>query len=166
MLQLIQKIDAGVATAERWLVIVLTVALTVIMMAQVVFRYFFHSPIFWAEEVAVQLLVFVTVFGLALLVQQKQLVTIDFVARALKGRTRSAVMALLALVALAIFVFVTWYAWDWIQREDVRMELSATTQLPRWYNYAALPVAMTLMTWHQFVVFLREVQAAVKGSEQ
>lgn len=60
MFQLIQKLDRGVASAERVLVVALTAAITVIMMAQVILRYFFSSPIFWAEEISVQLLVFVT----------------------------------------------------------------------------------------------------------
>ena len=86
MFQLIQKLDRGVASAERVLVVVLTAAITLIMMAQVILRYAFNSPIFWAEEVSVQLLVFVTLFGLSLLVHQNQLVTIDFLPRALPLR--------------------------------------------------------------------------------
>jgi C4-dicarboxylate transporter, DctQ subunit len=166
ILDLIQKIDRGLVAGERGLVMLLTAAIALIMMVQVVLRYFFSAPLFWAEEISVQLLVFVTLFGMSLLVQQSQLVSIDFLPRALKGRTRHAWLALLGLVMLALWLFLAWLGWDWVNRPDVRMELGGTTQLPRWYNFSALPLAMALMAWHQFAAVVRELQAASRGGAQ
>ncbi len=166
MFQLIQKLDRGVASAERVLLVALTAAITVIMMAQVILRYFFSSPIFWAEEISVQLLVFVTLFGLALLVHHQQLVTIDFLPRALPLRARHALLALLGVITLVLFAYIGWLSWEWVQRDDVRIELSATTQLPRWYNYAAMPAALALLVWHQFAAILRDLRVVVKGAAQ
>lgn len=166
MFQLIQKLDRGVASAERVLVVALTAAITVIMMAQVILRYFFSSPIFWAEEISVQLLVFVTLFGLSLLVHQSQLVTIDFLPRALPLRARHALLAVLGTIILVLFAYIGWLSWEWVQRDDVRIELSATTQLPRWYNYSAVPLALALLVWHQFVAILRDLHVVVKGAAQ
>jgi len=78
-------------------------------------------------------------------------------------RTRHALLALLGTLMLALFVFFTWLGWEWVNRPDVRMELGATTQLPRWYNFSALPLAFALMAWHQLAAVLREVQAALTG---
>lgn len=161
----IQRIDDTLARIERVLVIALTAAITLIMMAQVVLRYFFSAPIFWAEEISVQLLVFTTLFGLSLLVQKSQLVTIDFLPQALPPRARHALVALLGTVMLVLFVFFTWLGWDWVNRPDVRLELGATTQLPRWYNFSALPLAFALMAWHQLAAVLRDVQAALTGPD-
>jgi TRAP-type C4-dicarboxylate transport system permease small subunit len=154
----VQRVDRGLVVAERILVMALTGAIAGIMMVQVVLRYFFSAPLFWAEEIAVQLLVFTTLFGMSLLVQRSQLVSIDFVPRALSGRARHALLALLGAVMLGLLLFIAWLGWDWVSRADVRMELGATTQLPRWYNYAALPLAMVLMAWHQFAAVLRELR--------
>lgn len=159
MFHAIQRVDRGLAVAERGLVIALTAAIAGIMMVQVVMRYFFSAPIFWAEEISVQLLVFVTLFGLSLLVQQGQLVCIDFLPRALPERARHGLLALLGVVMLALLVFIAWLGWEWVMRPDVRMELGATTQLPRWYNFSALPLAFGLMAWHQFAVIVRELRA-------
>lgn len=161
----IQTLDKRLAQVEQVLVIALTAAMTGIMMAQVVMRYFFSAPIFWAEEISVQLLVFTTLFGLSLLVQKSQLVTIDFLPQALPPRARHALMALLGTVMLALFVFFAWLGWDWVNRPDVRLELGATTQLPRWYNFSALPLAFALMAWHQLAAVLRDVQAALTGPD-
>jgi C4-dicarboxylate transporter, DctQ subunit len=159
MYQTIQKIDQSLANAEQVLVVALTAGIAGIMMTQVVMRYFFSAPIFWAEEVSVQLLVFVTLFGLSLLVQRVQLVTIDFLPRALPERARHALLAVLGLVMLALLVFIAKLGWEWINRADVRLELGATTQLPRWYNFSALPLAFVVMAWHQLAVVLRDLRA-------
>ena len=165
MFKFIQGIDHGLARIERGLVIGLTAAIAGIMMSQVVMRYFFSAPIFWAEEISVQMLVFATLFGLSLLVHHGMLVSIDFLPRALSGRSRHALLAVLGGVMLALLAFVAWLGWEWIARPDVRLELGATTQLPRWYNYTVLPLALTVMAWHQFVAIVREVRA-LRGAAQ
>lgn len=156
---LVQRADAALATVEQVVVVLLTGGITAIMMAQVVLRYFFSAPLFWAEEISVQLLVFASVFGLALLTRRGDLVSIDFLPRALPQRARHALMAALSLVMLAVLVFVAWLAWDWISRPEVRMELSATTQLPRWWTYAVLPVGVNCMACHQAAALLRHIDA-------
>ncbi|OGB37580.1 MAG: C4-dicarboxylate ABC transporter permease [Burkholderiales bacterium RIFOXYC2_FULL_59_8] len=165
MFKLIQKIDQSLAKAEQVLVVILTAGIASIMMSQVVMRYFFSAPIFWAEEISVQLLVFVTLFGLSLLVQRVQLVTIDFLPRALPGRARHALLAVLGLVMLCLLVFVAKLGWEWINRADVRLELGATTQLPRWYNFSALPLAFGVMAFHQFAAILRDLRAVTGVSK-
>lgn len=161
MYQTIQKIDQTLASAEQVLVIALTAGIAGIMMTQVVMRYFFSAPIFWAEEISVQLLVFVTLFGLSLLVQRVQLVTIDFLPRALPNRARHALLAVLGGVMLVLLVFIAKLGWEWVNRADVRLEMGATTQLPRWYNFSALPLAFVVMAFHQFAAILRDLRALI-----
>ncbi|NMG64747.1 TRAP transporter small permease subunit [Azoarcus indigens] len=155
---LIQSLDRALASVERLVAIALTAALTAIMIAQVILRYFFNAPLFWAEEIAVQLLVFITLIGLSLLVHGGQLVTIDFLPRALGPRGRGLLAVVLGLGFLVLLAFIAKLGWDWVMRADVRLELGATTQLPRWYNYALLPGAMLAMAFHQFAAVLRQVR--------
>jgi TRAP-type C4-dicarboxylate transport system permease small subunit len=51
--------------------------------------------------------------------------------------------------------------WDWVNLPESRTELGATTQLPRWYNYSALPLAMATLAFHQFAAVLRHLRAAL-----
>ena len=75
-------------------------------------------------------------------------------------------LALLGAITLVLFAYIGWLSWEWVQRDDVRIELSATTQLPRWYNYSAVPLALALLVWHQFVAILRDLHVVVKGAAQ
>jgi C4-dicarboxylate transporter DctQ subunit len=162
---LVERADAGLAAIEQVLVVLLIGGITAIMMVQVVLRYFFGAPLFWAEEVSVQLLVFASVFGLSLLTRRGELVSIDFLPRALSPRASHALMAALGLVMLAMLVFIAWLGWEWIARADVRMELSATTQTPRWYTYAVLPLGLSCMALHQVAVILRHLQGMRQAGE-
>ena len=158
----IESADRWLASAERVLVIALTAALTCIMMVQVILRYFFNAPLFWAEEISVQMLVFATLFGLSLLVHHRQLVTIDFLPQALSPRGRHWLAVLHGLLFLALLGFVAKLGVGWVTRPEVQIELGATTQLPRWYNYSALPLAMAAMSFHQLVSVLRHVRDLIK----
>ncbi|WP_119157878.1 TRAP transporter small permease [Caldimonas tepidiphila] len=159
----IQAADQGVAFVERWLAIALTAVLTGIMMAQVILRYFFSAPLFWAEEVAVQLLVFMTLIGLSLLVRGDALIKIDLLSRLLPPKGQRVLSLVLGLLFLGLLGFLAWLGWEWVQRPEARLEMSATTQLPRWYNYAVLPATVLAMAFHQFAWLLREA-AALKGA--
>ncbi|HXH02298.1 MAG TPA: TRAP transporter small permease [Candidatus Competibacteraceae bacterium] len=154
---LIQTLDRWLAGAERGLVIALTITMTGIMVTQVVLRYFFNAPLFWAEEISVQLLVFITLFGLSLLTRAGALVTIDFLPQALSPRGRHVLAIGLGIGFLILLGFITKLGWEWIIRPDVQAELGATTQLPRWYNYSLLPAALLAMSFHQFTALLRHL---------
>lgn len=155
-------LDERLAQAERALLVAVCAALVLLMMAQVVLRYVFSAPLFWAEEAAVQLLVLMTLFGLALLVHQRQLITIDLLPAALPARLRDALAVLLAALMLALLCFVARLGWDWVARPDVRLEIGATLRLPRWINYSALPLAFSCMAWHQAAALLRALQQALR----
>jgi len=165
LVQTINALDARIARAEALLAIALTAALAAIMMAQVVLRYCFSAPLFWAEEISVQLLVLVTLLGLSLLVRTRQLVAIDVLAALLPPLPRRVLGALLAALMLALLASIAWLGWQWVGRADVRLELGATTRVPRWWSYSAFPLAFSLMAWHQLAELLRQVgpQAAQSG---
>lgn len=151
----VDAIDRRLAQAERTLLIAVCAALVLLMMAQVLLRYVFSAPLFWAEEAALQLLVVMTLFGLSLLVRERQLVAVELLPQALSVRLRRSLQALLALLMLALLCFVAWLGWQWIAQPGVRLELGATLRLPRWISYSALPLAFSCMAWHQGAAFLR-----------
>ena len=157
MLQLLIKADNFLAALEKLLLSLFTGALAIILMVQVVLRYGFSRPLFWAEEVSVQFLVFMTLFGLSLLIKQQRMIAIDLIINALARKHRKALALLLQFIGLAVGGFFAYEATLWLLRPEVRLELSPTTQLPVWYNYAMLPLAFYGMTYHLAVGFLTMV---------
>lgn len=165
MLVWITKLDGFLVWLERLLLQIISIALTVILMVQVILRYVFSRPLFWAEEVAVQLLVFMTLFGLSLLIQKRQLIAIDILSGVLRGRIKALVDVLLCIVALGVIGVVAREAIKWILRPEVQMELSPTIQLPIWYNYAVFPLAFGFMLVHQLTALALTLRRAIRGGD-
>lgn len=159
LLRLCEALDRRLAQGEQVLAGALVAALTAIMLAQVVLRYFFHAPLFWAEEVCAQLLVFATLLGLSLLARARQWISVDWLARALPAAARRWLDTLQGVAMLGLLAWLAWLGWDWIARPEVRAELGATIRLPRWYSFSVFPLAFTLMAWHQCVLTLRQLVA-------
>jgi len=151
---LITTIDRLIGQIEYALLIGLTASLTLILSAQVVLRYFFSSPLFWAEEVAVQILISATFIGVSYLLFTNQLVRVDLLLAGLRGAAALWMDRLLNLVVLATLLVFCYYATDWILRPEIKADVSPTTGLPRWYNYGVLVAAFYCMSWHQLVRLL------------
>ncbi|STZ77150.1 TRAP transporter small permease [Bergeriella denitrificans] len=149
-LSLLNRLDSRLARGEQWLLVLFCGLLALIMITQVVLRYFFDAPLFWAEEICAQLLAFITAFGLAYLTHTRQHICIDFAVNALGTKSRKTVMLLTDILLLALTAVLCFYAWAWVLRPEVQAEVSGTTGLPRWHTFAALPLALTLLCFHQF----------------
>ncbi|MET4161701.1 C4-dicarboxylate transporter DctQ subunit [Marinobacterium sp. MBR-111] len=148
MIKLIELLDKGMARVEFTLLIALVAALTLILSAQVILRYVFSSPLFWAEEVAVQILISATFIGVSYLTFADSLVRVDFLIDQLPRSMQNALTFLLRLAAFGVLVIFCYYATDWILRPEIKTDISPTTGLPRWYNYSVLVGAFYCMTWH------------------
>lgn len=153
----LNTIDDFFSKIEKTLLVLFGLALTLIMMSQVILRYFFNSPIFWAEEIAGQFLVFMTVFGISHITKINQHISIDFLLTFFNEKIKKKLSLFLGFLFLALMSFVCYYAWEWVFRSDVQMETSGTTGLPRWYTYIALPIAFSFLCWHQMVLLVNEI---------
>ncbi|WP_036234191.1 TRAP transporter small permease [Marinobacterium litorale] len=151
MIKLIERLDRGVARVEFTLLIALIAALTLILSAQVILRYLFNSPLFWAEEVAVQILISATFIGVSYLTFADSLVRVDFLIDQLPPALQNTLVFLLRLIGLGVLAIFCYYATDWILRPEIKADISPTTGLPRWYNYSVLVGAFYCMTWHMLV---------------
>ncbi|MEZ2719873.1 TRAP transporter small permease [Paenalcaligenes hominis] len=154
MLSALNRIDLFISHIEKALLVFFGLALTVIMIAQVILRYFFSSPIFWAEEISVQFLIFITAFGISFITQQKQHISIDFLLSQITNEKKRFAENTTGILFLILMAGLCFYSWEWVLRPDVQMEKSGTTGLPRWYTYAAFPVALSFLCWHQLIVLM------------
>ncbi len=153
-ISILNKIDNFLNKIEKLLIFIFGLTLTLIMISQVILRYFFNSPIFWAEEIAVQFLIFITAFGISCLAKAKGLISVDFLRIAIGDKYGSLLKIINDFLFLILVAFLLYYSWDWVLRADTQMEMSGTTGLPKWYSYAAFPIAFSLLCFHQVVIFI------------
>ena len=153
-ISILNNIDTFFNKIEKFLLFFFGLSLSLIMISQVILRYFFNSPIFWAEEIAVQFLIFTTAFGISCLTKTKGLISVDFLIIAMGDKYSFFLKVVNDFLFLILVIFLLYYSWDWILRADIQSEMSGTTNLPKWYSYASFPVAFSILCFHQLVSLL------------
>ncbi|MEM9211413.1 MAG: TRAP transporter small permease subunit [Pseudomonadota bacterium] len=158
---LLNSIDRILRTAELVLAILAMLGVVSILTAQVFFRYVLQNPIFFAEEVALILLIIATFAGLSLLVSEERLIGIDLVGPRLSvvGRRRlvKGLQILVAATSGCLAVFAVGYIstpWVWFER-------FATVPLPRASLYTIVAIELCFATFHQIVIVLSDDQEVV-----
>ena len=88
MIRGLNALDRLLAKLEQAVAVVALLGLVLVLIAQVLFRYVLLSPLFFAEELAVRLMIIVTFVGLSLLAHHRRLVAVDLLGGQLGTRAR------------------------------------------------------------------------------
>ena len=147
---LFTKVNDAIAKVEVILIIAFMGLLVLIMVAQVALRYLFNSPLFWAEEISLQLLIVITFFGVSYLTYKRNLLQVDLLQHYLSFGMKKIVNLVLVILNFFLLVFLAYLFFNWVTDPMVQADISGTTGLPRWYNFAIATVAICFMAFHQF----------------
>lgn len=124
---------------------------SLVLFANVVLRYIFLSPISWAEELSIYLLIWIVFIGGSVLVRTGGHITVDLLPRALGPALRRALHALVLLLALGFFAVLFYYGMSHMLRVMASGQRTPIMLAPMWLTYLAVPVGAGLM-------FLRATQ--------
>ena len=138
--------------ANRWLLILLLAAMSLIVFANVALRYLTSSSIEWAEEVARHMMIWLTFTGAGLVLRYGGHIAVDNLQDALPAPAAMAVRAVVAALLFALFVVMVWHGGSYVQR--AMFQTTAATQIPFGYIYAAMPLGGALLIAH-FLFVLR-----------
>ncbi|HEX2545983.1 MAG TPA: TRAP transporter small permease [Ramlibacter sp.] len=127
--------------------------------ANVVGRYFFASPIFWAEEVMVYLMVWGIFVGLVAVTFDREHICMDLLSSRLPPRWLRVRDLLVTLVLFACCLFVAAQSWKVLTLFLQTGAVSASAGLPKAIPHAALLVGFALAALAA-VVRIRGLQAS------
>lgn len=130
---------------------------------QIAGRFLFHYSLFWSDEVARFLLIWVAFLGMSIGVRRGAHPGIDSLARALPPRAGHAVLILAIGCSLLFFAVMLGYGSllalrTWAQRSP---SLGLRMGIP----YLAVPAAGALMLLHGIAVWLRPATTAQGGGD-
>ena len=147
---MLNRIERILVACNRWLLILLLVAMACIVFANVVLRYTTGDSIVWAEEVARHLMVWVTFLGSGLVLRFGGHVAIDNLHQAVSTRAarwlRTVVAVGIGAFCLVMTYFSILYVWA------TRFQTTAATDIPMAWIYAAMPAGFMLMFVHLLFV--------------
>ena len=140
---------------NRWILILLLAAMSVIVFTNVVMRYTTHESLEWAEEVSRHMMIWLTFLGAGLVLRYGGHIAVENLQDALPRRGAVVMRAVVAALLLAFFGFMVWYGWLYMQR--TLFQLTAVTQIPFAYIYAAMPIGGILLIVHGAFIARRYV---------
>ena len=143
---MLDRIERILVACNRWLLILLLLAMACIVFANVVLRYTTGDSIVWAEEVARHMMIWVAFLGAGLALRFGGHVAIDNLHRSVSTRTAQLLRALVLLCLALFFIFMTISSSDYVWR--TRFQSTAATDIPISFVYAAMPVGFVLMLVH------------------
>lgn len=141
--------------ANRWALIALLASMAVIIFTNVALRYLTNQSIEWAEEVSRHMMIWLTFLGAGPVLRYGGHIAVENLQDALPTQAAIALRAFVAAMLFAFFGFMVWYGWLYMER--TMFQLTAATQIPFGYIYAAMPVGGVLLIVHWLFIVKRYV---------
>jgi TRAP-type C4-dicarboxylate transport system permease small subunit len=143
LLKLFVAIDSALATALRWIMIVMMTVMTVVVFAQVLFRYALNAPLGWSEELSRFAFVWLCFLGTAYLVRGRQHLRVTVIEASVPRRVRAVLRVIQyagALFCTIVFLLggIGIVGNEWSQ-------VAPATGLTMGYVYGVIPVTAGLM---------------------
>ena len=154
ILRSMTRFDHLLAEAEAAVLITLVAVMTLIVFLQVVYRYALIQPLYWSEELARYLFVWVSILGATLGLQKRGHFGLDFFYRMLPGQQRRFLQFLIHLF-VGVVIFVILIQGARLVQATV-LQKSPAMEISMGWAYACLPVGAALMAIHLFVIFLKD----------
>ena len=132
---------------NRWFLMLILAAMSVIIFANVGLRYLTSQSIEWAEEVARHLMIWLTFIGCGPVLRYGGHIAIDNLQDALPRRVSQVLRVLIALLITGFCVFSIWFGLEYMER--TQYQITPATQISFAWIYLALPLGMgmTLIHW-------------------
>ena len=141
--------------AER-LLLLLGVSMTATVILQVFCRYVLNHSLFWSEELARYLLVWLTFTGATVAYHRSMHPGVDFIFRRLERKNRDRVRRLVHLVSVIFFVVMVWYGCTFAY--FIRVQTTPALSLPKWLVFAIIPISGLIFLLHGTAFLLRRSQ--------
>jgi TRAP-type C4-dicarboxylate transport system permease small subunit len=142
----LERLSYGVNRVVEMALFTLGFGMAVIVAVQVFFRYVLNHSIFWSEELARFLLVWLTFLGASVAYHRRGHASIDVLFTRLSGPGRKAAALTVHLVCLGFFLILVIYGWSFAH--FVRLQISPALSLPKWIPHGILPLSGAILTLH------------------
>ncbi len=113
--------------------------------ANVVLRYMFHAPIYWAEEVMIFTFVWCVFLGAALVALTGEHLRVELLEWVLPQSARRALATMIHLTAAIVMTFVAWRASTLVEMVARLQQKSIIAEIPMSVPYGAVLVGSILI---------------------
>ncbi len=135
---------------NRWILIFLLAAMSVIVFVNVVMRYVTDASIPWSEEVARHMMIWLTFLGGGLVLRSGGHIAIDNLQDSLATKSAQMLRVVVFVLMVAFFSLLLYFGCIYVSRTMV--QTTAATEIPFGYVYLAMPLGTAIMLVHLFLI--------------
>jgi C4-dicarboxylate transporter DctQ subunit len=144
----VKYISDIIASFEKKLAMILMFTMAVIVALAVFFRYVINVPLFWAGEVSIFLLIYITFLGGSLGLKYKTQASVTILIDYLPGKMKQLVLIVAHIFMLLFMAIILFYSYKWVSSPNVFIQHSSAMLLPMWIPYSIVPVGLSFATIH------------------
>ena len=148
----IRQLSRRVNQTVEWGLAGLGLVMVVVVAAQVFCRYVLNHSLFWSEELARYLLVWLTFLGATVAYHRRAHPSIDMLQARVAPPVARAMTIVGYIVALLFFGVLTVYGFQFAH--FVRAQISPALQIPKWTVLVVLPLSGAILCLHTWSLLL------------
>lgn len=144
------------AMAER-LLAMLGLIMALVVVVQVVCRYGFNASLFWSEELARYLLIWLTFLGATCAYRRHVHPSINLIPASFqRGRRGKLLRLIVHFLSLGLFLIMLYYGT--VFAVFIRLQTSPALGLPKWITFSIIPFSGLLLCLHCLAFIALELQ--------
>ena len=132
---------------------------SLLLFVNVVMRYIFLLPIYWAEELSRYLMVWMIFIGASQVTLQGGHIAVDIVPRLLSKRANLTLALAINLVCILFSIVLAYFSYKQMMRVKAAHQISPAMELPMWIAYLAIPLGAVLM----LIRFIQQMILRLRG---
>ena len=132
--------------------------MTLIVAVQVFFRYVLNHSLFWSEELARFLLVWLTFLGASCAYYRNLNPGVDFLYTKFSLKFQKISFIITHLVSMALFIVMIVFGIKFAF--FIRMQITPALQIPKWIILSIIPISGAILTIHALNFLLEEFKRA------
>jgi TRAP-type C4-dicarboxylate transport system permease small subunit len=152
----LEKLSSKLNRLVEQSLFVLGFSMAAIVAAEVFSRYVLNHSIFWSEELARYLLVWLTFLGASVAYRRHAHATVDVIYRRLPHLAKAASALLVHICSLLFFGVMVVYGWQFSL--FVRLQISPALHLPKWIPHAVLPLSGLILFVHALTFLIKDLE--------
>ena len=155
-MRVIDKLSRAIKHWVEYMLFALGLTMALIVANQVFFRYVLNQSLFWSEELARYLLVWLTFLGATVAYRRKAHPGIDVLVTRMGPALQKTTVVVTHIASMALFAVMIFYGYQFAY--FVRLQISPALNLPKWIILSIIPLSGSILMLHAVTFFLETVR--------
>ncbi|WP_029009249.1 TRAP transporter small permease [Azospirillum halopraeferens] len=164
MLRTTARLAAGwsrlLARAEMFVCKALIVVFTALLIVNVGLRYLFNAPLFYAEELAIYILIWMAFLAISVTIHENVQVRMTLFSDRLTYTRRRTLFIVTETVAALMLAAILYHSVHWILSPFASFDMAVTLGWPKWPFFLIIPLFSAAALCHVLAHLLRAIAEA------